>query len=286
MVLGDTGSTATGQGQGTGTQGGGQTTTTDGGQGTGTGTTTGGQASWRDSLPDDLKGHTGLQQFSDVQNLAKSWVHAQSQLGKKRVALPGEKATDEEYAAFYKELGVPELDKYEVKAPEGANPESVKSFREFVQKQGLLPKQSQAVLEWYHTMEKADIEKSQKAAQQAVTEGLTKLKSEWGQGYEKNIALGDMALREMGGDELIQHVVKTGLAKDPTFIKLMAKVGGVLGEDKLRGDAAQKFGGSTPAEIQKEIDQLTAKPEYMDASHAGHKRAVADVAELYKKLYG
>ena len=61
---------------------------------------------WRDSLPDDLKNNATLANFDNVENLAKSYVHAQSVIGKKGVIKPGEKASDEEWGNFYKELGV------------------------------------------------------------------------------------------------------------------------------------------------------------------------------------
>jgi hypothetical protein len=292
-ILGD-GSTASGQGAGEGgSPAGGQP---GGGQNAGGGSSTpppaaagsGAQSTWLDSLPDDLKSNTGLQQFSDVQNLAKSWVHAQSMIGKKGVIPPGEKASEEEYAKFYKELGLPEMDKYGIEAPKDVqvNPEFMKSFKEIAHKAGIMPKQAQGLLNWYIQAEQGTYKAQQDAKAKAVTENLQRLKSEWGQGYDKNIALGDMALKELGGDELVDHVVKSGLAKDPVFIKLMAKVGGVLGEDKLRGEDGRRFGGQSPAELQKEIDRLFATPEYADTQHAGHGRAVQDMAELFKKLHG
>lgn len=237
---------------------------------------------------EDLRSHEGLQKFTDAQNLAKSWVHAQSQLGKKRVSVPGEKATDEEWSSFYKEAGLPDLDKYEVKAPTGReiNVEALKGFKEFMHKQGVFPKQAQAVYDYYLAEEKKADDAARTQVNKLVEDGLNKLKSEWGEGYSKNIALGDMALKELGGDDVIKHVVNTGLAKDPVFIKLMSKVGGLLGEDKLRGEDARRFGGQSPKEIQREIDILMARPEYADTSHPGHKRVVDDAATLYKKLYG
>lgn len=286
-LLGETGSTTGGETSGGNTSGsttGGQTTTQ-------TTTTSGGGAqvpAWMSGFGDDLKGHEGLRQFTDPQNLAKSWVHAQSQLGKKRVAVPSEKASEEEWAAFHKELGVPDPDKYELKLPEGVdgNSDYVKKFKEHVQKSGLLPRQAEAVAKFYVEQEKAEAEAKSAQYKEMVTKGLEKLKSEWGAGFDKQIALGDMALRELAGEEGIKQIVAAGLHQDPMFIRLMAKAGALMGEDKLRGSDAKRFNTQSPAELQRELDLIMAKPEYFDTTHAGHKRAVEDAANISKKLYG
>src|ERR1043166_4213884 len=69
-----------------------------GGSGTGAagGSGGGGQVSWRDSLPDDIKGNATLANVQSVQDLAKGYIHAQGLIGKKGIIPPGDKASDEE----------------------------------------------------------------------------------------------------------------------------------------------------------------------------------------------
>jgi hypothetical protein len=288
MVLGDGGSTSTG-GTSTGDTGGSQQSGQSQQQQQQSNTTnTGSQASWVDSLPEDLRGHEGLKKFKSPEDLSRSWISAQSMIGKKGVILPGEKATDEDLQRFYKEVGLPDLDKYEVKGPDGAqvNEEFMKNFREQAHKAGVMPKQAKALLDWYLGAESQTVKSANEAKEKAVQEGLKGLRSEWGQGYDKNIAMGEMALRELGGDEMLQHVVKTGLGKDPAFIKLCAKMGEALGEDKLRGEDSRRFSGESPKELQKKFDMIFESEAYTDSRHPGHKRAVDEAAEIMQKLHG
>ena len=59
---------------------------------------------WRSSLPDELKNDATLQNFKDIESLAKTVVHQQKVLGS-RVPIP---KTDEEKVELYSKLGRPE----------------------------------------------------------------------------------------------------------------------------------------------------------------------------------
>jgi hypothetical protein len=62
------------------------------------------QGDWRSSLPDELKNDATLQNFKDVESLAKTVVHQQKVLGS-RIPIP---KTDEERSELYTKLGRPE----------------------------------------------------------------------------------------------------------------------------------------------------------------------------------
>lgn len=64
---------------------------------------------------------------------------------------------------------------------------------------------------------------------------------------------------------------------DPDFIRLMAKIGAELGEDRPPA-------GLSPVEAET-LETLKAHPAYSDAQHAEHGAVVAKVAALYRKLY-
>src|SRR3990170_781823 len=74
----------------------------DPGAGTGAGGSSG-AADWRTGLPDDLRSHTALADIKDVGGLAKSFVNAQSLIGRS-VRIPGEDASAEDREAFYQSL--------------------------------------------------------------------------------------------------------------------------------------------------------------------------------------
>ena len=65
----------------------------------------------RNNLPDDLRNDPTLQNYKDVESLAKTVVHQQKMIGN-RIPLP---KTDEEKAELYGKLGRPDSpDKYQV----------------------------------------------------------------------------------------------------------------------------------------------------------------------------
>jgi hypothetical protein len=65
---------------------------------------------------------------------------------------------------------------------------------------------------------------------------------------------------------------------DPDFIRLMAKVGAELGEDRLPN------GGLTTLETDT-LESLRRSEAYRDAKHPDHAATVAKVSSLYRKLH-
>lgn len=65
---------------------------------------------------------------------------------------------------------------------------------------------------------------------------------------------------------------------DPDFIRLMARVGKELGEDK------QPQQGLSSAEAQT-MEDLMAHPAYLDPKHPDHKKVVAQTSRLYQRKY-
>lgn len=250
------------------------------------GSTSGSPTSWRDTLPDDLKANGTLAAFKDVPALAKSYIHAQSMVGKKGVIVPGEKASDEEWTSFYRAIGQPEADKYEIKAPEGSKlPEDVMGkIKETSIKLGLLPKQAQGFMDMLENHGKEAQAAQLRAHQTEAAQQVEGLKKEWGLGYEKNIGIARQAVKDVG-EEFVQYLDKTGLGNDVTLIRAFAKLGSYMGEDKLRGDGGGKF-GKTPSEINKEIQDVMGNPKspYFDKTHPMHKTVLAEMEQRFKAL--
>ncbi len=243
-------------------------------------------ATWRDSLPEDIRGNAALANFSNVENLAKSYIHAQSQIGKKGAILPTDKSTDEEWAGLYKSLGQPELDKFDVSIGDRqVNEQMLKDFKATAHKAGLLPKQAQQLYDWFSKSEDSStaMKTQQKTAETATQ--IEGLKREWGDGFDKQVALARLGVKEVGGEEFQQYLEKSGLGNDVHIVKYMAKVGAILGEDKIRGQDTGSF-GQTPSEIQSSIDGVMGNPKhpYFDRNHPGHKQALTQMEGYYKKL--
>ena len=256
-------------------------------QATSSGSSQTGASSWRDALPEELKSNPALGQIQDLPSLAKSYLHAQSLVGKKGVIPPNQNSSDEEWSAFYKTLGQPELEKFTVDAKgKQVAPEMLNKFKETAHKLGLLPKQAQGLYDFIVGQEEAGAQSRTQAAQQAKLEGLNTLKKEWGQGFDKEVSAARLAVREVGGQEFMEFLEKSGLGDDVNVIRAMAKFGKLLGEDRIRGEAGGRF-GRTPAEVQNEIAKIQGDMShpYYNKAHAGHLAALKQMEGLYQELY-
>lgn len=261
-----------------------------GGSGAGAGGAgSGAAASWRDSLPEDIRGNATLTKFSDVNNLAKSYIEMQGLVGKKGVFPPDEKATPEQLKDFYRSIGQPDLEKFEIKAPEGKkfNEKILADFKKVAHDSGLLPRQAQPLMDWWLTHEEGVKASTTRATADKVIADQAALKKEWGDGFDKQIALAKLAAKDVGGEEIQKYLETSRLGDDVQVIKLLAKVGALLKEDKLRGDGGGKF-GQTPDEIDAEIAKVTGdkKHAYYDKTHPAHGAALKQMENLYKKRYG
>ena len=65
-------------------------------------------ADWRSGLPEEVRNDPSLSDIKDVGSMAKSYINGQKLIGKNRIALPVEGATDEEISMFHSQLGRPE----------------------------------------------------------------------------------------------------------------------------------------------------------------------------------
>lgn len=271
----------------------------------------GAAASWRDSLPEDIRGDKSLADIADVPALAKSFVNSQRLIGRS-VRIPGTDAgkddldafytklaqvpgvtrlpADEDKAgwdAFYAKLGRPaKADDYKFERP-GELPKGVsyneaaeKGFRELAHSIGLTGNQAKALHAWQmsETLGKAD------AMAKAADEAAVALKKEWGASYNQRMAAARGVIRQYGGPELAAEL-DAGLGNNPMLARMLSKIGAELIEDGL----VQGDGGSlvpTVSELKEKIAEIRNNREhpYHDPKKAGHREAVDRVNEMYRLI--
>lgn len=214
------------------------------------------------------------------------------QLGADKIVVPDPKlATDEDYRKVFQKLGLPETaDKYELKVAEGKKIDEniFKGFKEAAHKLGVLPKQAQAILDWYGETANAKIQESQQARAAQQAEGLDNLRREWGEGWDTQVAKARAAVQEYGGDELKAYLDSTGQGNDPVMIKLFAKLGAGLSEDKIPTDGGERrMGGLTPDEAQTAINRVMGDRDhpYHQKSHPNHGKAVEEMNKLFSARF-
>lgn len=256
---------------------------------------------WATGLPDDLKSHPSLANYSDLPTFVKSAIEAEKLIGKKGVIKPGENATPEEINKFYNELGRPEkAEGYALKRPESW-PEDlaftetlVPKTQEIFHKNGLTDAQAKGLWEDYHGMI-AEASKEQGAmAKVDVDRGIAELKVEWGgeDKYKANVETAVMAVKEFGGDKLVDFLNETGLGDHPALIKAFANAGKQLREDGFIGGDTKNSGQMNEVRAKAEIERLKNDKAFNEILYSNkledrdaQKEAKMKMENLYKIAY-
>ncbi len=88
------------------------------------------------------------------------------------------------------------------------------------------------------------------------------LRDEWKADYDRNCELARRAAKFLGGDDLPDAELEA-IVKSPRLVRMFAKIGGLIGEDKI-GEAGA--GGALPesaASIEAELTRLEADPDFI-----------------------
>lgn len=187
------------------------------------------------------------------------------------------------YRELEKRLGSGELppktaDEYKVEKflPEGfeANPEAMKPVLGKMHELGLNNKQVQGMLTLYGDLLGQGVATEKASMEQA----LTNLKAYWGDETPKNLELANKAVAVYADDEEKKLLSDPKIANNPALLRLLAKVGADLGEDRIPGGSSTGGGDS-------ELESLRRSEAYWDDKHPDHKATVDKVAKHYEKMH-
>jgi hypothetical protein len=242
---------------------------------------------WRDSLPEELKNDPTLQNYKDVESLAKTVVHQQKMIGN-RIPLP---KTEEEKSELYGKLGRPEEPgKYEVAVPEDYQQffkeESMNEFRNVAYKIGLNNEQVQALMDFQINEINHELEGSSNQLNSQREQIEQNLKQEWGYDYDKNVKAAQRAV-QVYGDAEVQELLNGELGNNPALIKMFARLGKEVTEDMAQNTQNNTLSVS-PLDAKQEIANIMNNPKhpYFDGRHREHKEAVEKMRQLHEKAFG
>jgi|TARA_X000001388_G_scaffold10740_1_gene6551 hypothetical protein len=249
--------------------------------------TVGDNQNWKDTLPDELKNDPTLENYKDVESLAKTVVHQQKMMGN-RIPMP---KNDEEKAELYSKLGRPdEPDKYDLAIPDSHKQHfhdtALNNFKNVAHQIGLNNDQVNALIDYQV--------KELDAQQNLVNAGSTNqkeeveagLKKEWGYDFDKNLKAAQRAMQVYADDELMD-LMNTEVGNNPAVIKLFARLGKDVTEDMAQNTQNNSLQVS-PLDAKQEIQQIMADTShpYFDASNPEHKNAVEHMRQLHEKAFG
>lgn len=202
-----------------------------------------------------------------IADLAKRAFEGEQEISK-RIKPPGKKATEDDIKKYHKAIGVPEdTSGYEIMPPEHLDEETFESepvqerigvFLDVMHKSGAPKQATEAALDVYWLMEAEAKAAQEKSDQDAIDAAEAAMRKDWGEDYDRNVALGAAYFEKQGGIELGQLELEDGtlLESHPAFIKFGATAGRRMGE----GDLQMGLGGTDAgADLEKLSNELTVK---------------------------
>ena len=248
------------------------------------------EINFKDLIPESFKEDKSLNNFNNMEDLLKSYKHAQSLVGADKIPVPNKHATEEDWNEVFKRLGAPEKPedyKYDFKDQE-MDSGQLSEFNKTAHKLGLLPKQAEGLIKYYNELNSniAENQEDQAAKSQLITE--TELKKEFGPQFSKRLDQAKkLAVNSLGSDFLENTYLKDGsrLGDNLNVIKAFSQLADKLSEDEIiKGDGSEYM---TAKDLEKEINELTQEGSaYWSKTHPNHNKAVQEVLKLRELLNG
>lgn len=242
-------------------------------------------------VPEPLRGHKSLTKFKDPGALAESYVNLEKMVGN-RVEVPADDAPAEVKAAWRTKIGVPATaDEYDAPSvPEGITLDStvVSEARKQFHELGIPKTQAKKLMDWYIVKE---IERTNTILQERAEQhqqGMAALEKRWGAAAPRQIALCHRVVAELGGESVKKVLDETGAGNDPALVEFLAKIGGMMEEDKLIMPVQV---GQSKEQAIAEIAKIRAerakdkKHPLNDKKNPGHAEAVKHFHGLYQIAY-
>ena len=248
------------------------------------------EVNFRDLIPENFREEKALDNFNNMEDFVKSYLHAQKLVGADKIPVPNKHATEEDWNEVFKRLGAPSDPndyKYDFKDQE-MDSQAVQEFNKTAHRLGLLPKQAEGLIKFYNEMNVNNAASQEEAAAQAQMNVEAELKKEFGPQFNKRLDQAKrLAVNSLGQDFLENTYLKDGsrLGDNLNVIKAFSDLADKLSEDPIiQGDGTSYM---TAKDIEKEITELTQEGSaYWDKNHINHQKAVDEVLKLREMLNG
>ena len=246
------------------------------------------EVNFKDLIPENFREEKSLENFNNMEDFVKSYLHAQKMVGADKIPVPNKHSTDEDWNEVFKRIGAPGSPddyKYDFKDQE-MDSQQVQEFNKTAHRLGLLPKQAEGLIKFYNEMNGNIAANQEEQAAQAQLNVETELKKEFGPQFNKRLDQAKrLAVNSLGQDFLENTYLKDGsrLGDNLTVIKAFSSLADKLSEDPIiQGDGSSYM---TAKDIEKEITELTQEGSaYWDKNHINHQKSVDEVLKLREML--
>lgn len=252
-----------------------------------------------EGFADEFKANAGLKPFFTKEGefnpnaLAKSYLHTKSMVGNKNtVVIPGENATEEERADFFKKLGhVEKLEDFKIELPENSkvSKELAEGLKGVLHKNYVSPKVAGELVKLLEEQtaagERAKLDQSI-AKVKAYNETLQK---EYGQAFGHKAAQAKQLIKEtLGLDESAEELKIFSdpmIGSNPVVFRLISKLAdSAYAEDNSGGSKGGGMGVKSPSEAMEEINRIMGDKDdaYHKPSHPAYKDRQQYMLSLYR----
>lgn len=258
---------------------------------------------WQQEFLDtDLRGDPTLGRYKNVNELGRAYLEARTKLSTKGTVKPSDESSDEEWGAFWNDLGRPESsDKYDLKElniPEGLPgsagnqfPEIQENWIKSAHELGMTQKQTVGMLQSYYDEMNSTWERVNSDTAQRHNDWDREIRQEWGSAYDEKFDLADRAIHAALGTDMAQHIAQLPLpgggvfGAHPGILRMFAEIGSYRAEAGLLGDKVPTRFAKTPEEAQNEIAKLKASSEFRRQFAAKEPEATEKWDALHRQAF-
>ena len=243
------------------------------------------------AIPEELRAAKSLEQYQTLPDLIKGFIETKAKVGAKGVIVPGKDATAEQRAAFFAAIGRPEKpDGYQPPVPGEATglpdgyalPEADQQrLQALAHELGLSRHQGESLMTEYARTHAAALEQQSKQAEQRRTQSMAALRADWGVEADTRIEEAKLMVRELGGDELVEALNRTGLGDEPALVKALYKAADLARDDQGLVGSGPARANTAPIEARAQIAEMKADHELMARMRGGDRV----LSEKWQKLH-
>lgn len=249
---------------------------------------------WRSFLT-DAEAKKVAERFTSPDEMAKAVSDLRKQISD-RIKLPGKDADEKEVAKFRKALGVPETpEAYEVKLPEGvelteADEALIEAVKPLAHENNVPAEALNGFIAKFKEFEQQVVNEHEAALERQRDEAESALKQEWGKDYDGNLNIANRAMKQLGGDDLVEFLNKAELkdggllGNSPHLVRLFAKLGRQMSEDGV----IQPVDANEAQDLTEKLNDLTRKAHEARAKgdDAAAQKLFRERAEIAARLEG
>lgn len=187
---------------------------------------------WRKQLKAEFQTDEDAAAFESPTDLFRAFKEQKQQLEGSIPTLK-EDATDEERAAWYQKIGVPESPEGYQLQSEGKPGEMEQQIAKFAHAANLRPDQAKAFYDQVVESQRGSIE-----------DATAELKGEWKGEYDNKIASANRLLKQAGGDAALRAFATSSAGSNPAIVRALVAIADMVSEDSVETGRP----GSAPAD--------------------------------------